>query len=76
MSIIGAVLPLIIRLIGMWLDSRDADLDTKKAWLNFVNMLGAKGMISKSLNDSYEQQGKDLDEEIARMEKEKNGPPS
>ena len=64
------ILPIALKLLGWFLDAKEADKNTRQAFLDFVAAMSSQGLISKNLFNSYlSQQDRNREE----LEREKNG---
>ena len=55
-QIIAALLPFLIKIVGMFLDKYVADQEAKEDYLKFVNKLEDKHGVSVRLHKSYQEQ--------------------
>ena len=62
-SIIGAVLPVVLKLIALYLDKINADKKAKLAFLNFIKELEPQNASCMRLRKSYESQLEALNRE-------------
>lgn len=46
LSIIGALIPIALKFVGMWLDKSAADAEAKKAFIDFISQINKSGLIS------------------------------
>lgn len=69
LAIIGAVLPLALRIVGMFLDKSQADKETQEAFLRFTELASKSFTSSAALKKSYDEQKARMD---AIEEKQKN----
>lgn len=66
------IVPLVIKLIGMWLDSNAQAEESKKKFVEFLQAMSGDGLISKKLHDSFESQKAENLKKIEDLEKSKN----
>ena len=55
--------PLLVRLLGSWLDAKDADPAMRESYLKFVSALAERNLIPTKLKASYADQLRRLKEE-------------
>lgn len=53
LAIIGTALPILVRIIGLFLDGSAQKQVSEDAFVKFVEALSGDGLISKGLHDSY-----------------------
>jgi len=58
-----------LQLLGWFLSARAADAETRKAYLDFIQLMAAQGLVSASLNTSFEAQRQRNRDELAKLNK-------
>ncbi len=59
-GIIGAIVPLAVRLITHFLDKSQADAELRRQWAEFVRNMQSKGLVPSRLRDDWADQVNDL----------------
>lgn len=73
LSIINSFLPLLVRLVGMMLDSSDASVQTQQNFLSFVESASKDFTNSAHLKASYDAQKERMDKMESQADaKQKN----
>lgn len=76
MGIITALLPLALRLVGKYLDGKQASAETKAKYLAFVEAASAEFGSSAALKKSYDAQKARMDAIEAERNKPTGGTPT
>lgn len=72
-SVLSLLLPVAVRIIGLWLDKKGADREVVKKFYDFVSTLEASLKTPAKLRSSAARQRKRLDDMLAKIDKEENG---
>ena len=65
-TILAIVVPLIIKLLDIFITQRDASNEAKKKFLEFIESMDKHRIQSAALKKSYEEQLKKLQEQIGQ----------
>lgn len=60
LTIIAAIVPLAVKVIGYFFDKGVVNAELKAQWIQFVLSMQDHGIISSNLRDSYQKQLADL----------------
>lgn len=63
----GIIATIGLKLLGWFLDAKEADAEARKSYLAFIDVMTRKGLVSKSLHNSYEEQRKKNLEELKKQ---------
>lgn len=64
LSLVSAVMPLVLKLIGFWLDKKKVDAEMTKSYYNFLEQLDKKGLAKVSNLMGVEKERARLEEEL------------
>jgi hypothetical protein len=68
-TVLTAILPIAVKLIGNWLDMKSEDVELKKKFYDFVSTLENSMMTPARLRNSAARQRKRLDDMLAEIDK-------
>lgn len=70
MAIVSMLLPIGLKLFDLWLANKKVDAEFRKAYLEFIDLMGKYGLISAKLNQSYAEQRSRNQKEIELLSKQ------